>query len=313
MSFLPLQIKTYSNLQCQSKKACIMWSKLKAIVYLCIAVLMFNCGSVKTTAHKEGWETMFNGKDLDNWTTKIHHYKVGENYGDTFRVEDNMIKVRYDQYEGDFNDRFGHLYYNRPYAYFHLTMEYRFLGELHSGAPSYTIKNSGVMFHSQDPHSLLVDQNWPISVEMQFLAGLEKGKQRPTGNMCSPGTDVVYQGKIDPRHCINSSSDTYFGKQWVKAELIVLGDSLITHVINGKHVLQYTKPQMGGGVVNGYDPKIWEEGKLLDQGYIALQSEGQPIDFRNIKIRNLKGCMDPKADNYGKHFIKSDPGSCIYK
>lgn len=290
-----------------------MRSRFRVIAYLCIAALMFECGSVKTTARNEGWETMFNGRDLNNWTTKINHYEVGENYGDTFRVEDNMIKVRYDHYEDGFNDRFGHLYYYRPYAYFHLTLEYRFLGELYPGAPSYTIKNSGVMFHSQDPGSILVDQNWPISVEMQLLAGLEKGKQRPTANMCSPGTDVIYNGQIDPRHCIDSSSETYFGKQWVRAELIVLGDSLITHVINGKTVLQYTKPQMGGGVVDGFDPNIWEEGKLLDHGFIALQSEGQPIDFRHIKLRNLKGCMDPKADNYKDYFIKSDPGSCIYK
>ena len=290
-----------------------MWSKIMAIMFLCMIASMLQCSSTRMTADGEGWEKMFNGKDLDNWTAKIHHYEVGDNYGDTFRVEEGMIKVRYDRYEDDFKERFGHLYYNRPYAYFHLSLEYRFLGELHPGAPSYTLKNSGVMFHSQDPRTMPIDQNWPISVEMQFLAGLEKGKERPTGNMCSPGTDVVYKGKLDPNHCINSSSETYFGKQWVKAELIVLGDSLVTHFINGNEVLQYTKPQIGGGVVEGYDPNVWEEGKLLSEGYIALQSEGQPIDFRNIKIRNLKGCMNPKAVNYGKHFIKSDPGSCIYK
>ena len=53
-----------------------------------------------------GWETLFNGKNLKGWTTKTHHYEVGDNYGDTFRVEDGMVKVRYDRYEGPFNDRF---------------------------------------------------------------------------------------------------------------------------------------------------------------------------------------------------------------
>jgi hypothetical protein len=256
---------------------------------------------------------MFNGKDLDNWTTKIHHYEVGDNHGDTFRVEDRTIQVRYDRYEGDFNDRFAHLYYNRPYSYFHLVLEYRFVGELHPGAPDYTEKNSGVMFHSQDPRTMLREQNWPISVEMQFLAGLKEGEARPTGNMCSPGTDVVYGGKIDPRHCINSSSDTYYGDQWVRAEAIVLGDSLVTHIINGKTVLQYSQPQIGGGVVDGYDPKIFKEGQLLKEGFIALQSEGQPIDFRNVKIRDLKGCMDPKAVNFRDYYVKSDPSACKYQ
>jgi hypothetical protein len=169
-----------------------------------------------------------------------------------------------------------------------------------------------VMFHSQDPRSMPREQNWPISVEMQFLASLGDGKPRPTGNMCSPGTDVVYQGKVDPRHCIESSSETYDAEVWVRAELIVLGDSLVTHVINGDTVLQYTKPQIGGGVVLGYDPSIWEPQKPLTGGFIALQSEGQPIDFRNIQLLNLEGCKDPKAKNYKGYYVKNNPDSCQY-
>jgi len=253
-----------------------------------LGLLTFQCGSQKETVKNDGWENLFNGKNLEGWTTKIHHYEVGDNHGETFRVEDSMIKVRYDNYEGDFNERYGHLYYDKPYSSFHLSMEYRFVGELHPGAPSFTIKNSGVMFHSQDPRTMPKEQDWPISLEMQFLAGIEEGKARPTGNMCSPGTDVVYEGKVDPRHCISSSSETYFGDQWVKAELVVYGDSLVKHIINGSQVLEYTSPQIGGGVANRYDPKIKIDGKLLSEGFIALQSEGQPIDFRNIRIKNLR-------------------------
>lgn len=254
---------------------------------LLFGFLTVQCGAQKEIVKNDAWNDLFNGNSLEGWTTKIHHYEVGDNHGDTFRVEDDMIKVRYDKYEGDFNERYGHLYYDKPYSSFHLSMEYRFVGELHPGAPSFTIKNSGVMFHSQDPRTMPKEQDWPISVEMQFLAGVEEGKERPTGNMCSPGTDVVYEGKIDPRHCISSSSKTYFGDQWVKAELIVYGDSLVKHIINGEEVLKYTKPQIGGEVANRYDPKIKVDGKLLKEGFIALQSEGQPIDFRNIKIKNL--------------------------
>lgn len=276
-------------------------------------VLVFsgwNASELLSQVTDDGWISIFNGKDLSNWTVKIHHYDVGNNHGQTFRAEDGIIKVRYDQYEGDFNDRFGHLYYDTPYSYYQLSLEYRFVGDLHPGAPVYTIKNSGVMFHSQDPHTMPKEQDWPISVEMQFLAGLEQGKERPTGNMCSPGTDVVFEGKIDPRHCINSTSQTYFGDQWVQAELIVLADSLVTHLINGDSVLQYTQPQIGGGVVNRYDPEIKQDGKLLQEGFIALQSEGQPIDFRNIRLRSLKGCMDENSPNYRSHFVKHDPASC---
>ena len=289
---------------------------LLLIIFLSWLVFsFFSCASLSAQKQNtsEDWTPLFNGEDLENWTTKIHHYDVGNNYGGTFRVEDGMIKVRYDQYEGDFNDRFGHLYYDTAYSYFHLSLEYRFIGELHPGAPIYTIKNSGVMFHSQDPRAMPKEQDWPISVEMQFLAGLEEGKARPTGNMCSPGTDVVYEGKIDPRHCINSTSKTYYGDQWLRAEAIVLGDSLITHIINGDTVLQYSQPQIGGGVVNRYDPSIKQDGKLLSEGFIALQSEGQPIDFKNIKLRNLKGCMDPKATNFKSYYVKADPEACRYR
>ena len=143
------------------------------------------------------------------------------------------------------------------------------------------------MFHSQDPRTILKEQDWPISIEFQLLAGLSDGKPRPTGNMCSPGTDVVYHGKKDPRHCINSTSKTYPPEQWVKCELVVYGDSLISHIVEGDTVLQYSKPSIGGGVVNGADPAIKIDGKPLKEGFIALQSEGQPVDFRNIEILDL--------------------------
>lgn len=273
-------------------------------------VLIASCTQPKNTSEEE-WVTLFNGKDIDDWIVKIHHHEPGVNFGNTFRVEDGIIKVRYDEYE-DFNDQFGHLYYKQPYSHYRLRLEYRFVGELQQGAPDYTLLNSGVMFHSQDPSSMPKEQNWPISVEMQFLAGLGDGNPRPTGNMCSPGTDVVYQGEVDPRHCIESSSKTYEGDQWVRAELIVLGDSLICHLINGDTVLQYTKPTMGGGVVQGYDSTLWQPGKPLTEGFIALQSEGQPIDFRNIELLNLEGCTDPKAKNYRAYYVKADTGACEY-
>jgi hypothetical protein len=251
---------------------------------LLVFILLFSCSPKEKP---KIWIDLFNGKDLTDWTVKIHHHEVGENFGNTFRVADGMIQVRYDQYD-DFNDRFAHLYYNQPFSKFHLKLEYQFTGELQKGAPEYTLLNSGVMFHSQDPRTMLKEQNWPISVEMQFLAGLDDGKPRPTGNMCSPGTDIVFEGKVYEGHCLNSTSKTYQKYEWIQAELIVWGDSIITHIINGDTVLQYSKPTMGGGVVNGYDSTIWKPGTPLTSGYIALQSEGQPINFRKVKLRELK-------------------------
>lgn len=245
-----------------------------------------SCSSGKPAREDKEWIKLFNGRDLSDWVVKIHHHDVGENFGNTFRVEDGIIKVRYNQY-GNFNEQFGHLYYKTPFSSYHLKLEYRFVGALQEGAPSYTLRNSGVMFHSQDPRTMPKEQDWPISVEFQFLGGLGDGKPRPTGNMCSPGTHIVYQGQLDERHCIESTSKTYEGDQWVKAELIVLGGSRVIHVINGDTVMRYANPQIGGGVVNRFDPAIKRDGQLLTSGFIALQSEGQPVDFRNIELKDL--------------------------
>jgi hypothetical protein len=261
----------------------------RCTIFILIALIALSAiGSCsKGEKQEEEWITLFNGKDLNDWIPKINHYNAGENFGNTFRIKDNMIEVNYDQY-GSFNDRFGHLFYNVPFGNFQLSLEYQFTGSFQEGGPEYARLNSGVMYHSQSPSTILKDQNWPISVEMQFLASLGDGESRPTGNMCSPGTDIQYQGKLYPGHCLTSSSPTFQPNEWIRAELIVWNDSSITHLVNGDTVLQYAKPTIGGGVVDGYDSALWKPGMALKAGYIGLQSEGQPILFRNIKLRKLK-------------------------
>lgn len=243
---------------------------------------------VKNSDPSQGeWIQLFNGKDINDWIVKLHRHEINDNYRDTFRVEDGLLKVRYDQYE-DFGDRFGHLYYKQAFSHYHLAVEYRFVGKLHRGAPGYAVLNSGVMLHSQDPNTILRDQNWPISIELQFLAGLPNGRARATGNVCTPGTHVFYDGKLTQAHIIQSSAKTYKPEAWVRAEAIVRGNDSIVHLINGEKVLEYSRPQIGGGVVAGYDPNMFQEGKALIKGFIALQSEGQPIDFRKVELKVLE-------------------------
>ena len=256
------------------------------LFYPLIAYIILSCGSGNKTTKEDEWKMLFNGEDLDDWIVKIHHHELGDNYADTFRVEDGAIQVNYDDYE-DFNERYGHLFYKELFSSYHLKFRYRFTDQWMQDAPGYTYRNSGVMFHSQDPRTILEEQDWPISVEYQMLAGSGDGAPRPTGNMCSPGTEVFYKGEMDPRHCINSSSATYPWDEWVNAELIVYRDSLVIHKVNGVKVLEYTKPQIGGGVANRYDPKIKVDGKLLTQGYIGLQAEGQGVEFADIMIKEL--------------------------
>lgn len=236
---------------------------------------------------KSEWESLFNGKNLDGWVVKFYHHEVGDNYRNTFRVVDSVIQVNYSDYD-EFGNRYGHLFYNQPYSSFHLKFDYRFTDEWMEDAPGYTYRNSGIMFHSQDPNTILKEQDWPISVEYQMLGNDDKVKNNTTGNMCSPGTDVVFEGEIDPRHCINSSSEKYPYDQWVSGELIVYRDSLVKHIVEGDTVLQYSKPTIGGGVANGYAPEQKVDGKALTSGYIGLQAEGQGIEFKNIYIKELE-------------------------
>lgn len=142
------------------------------------------------------------------------------------------------------------------------------------------------MIHCQDPATMLKDQDFPISVEVQLLGGDTTG-DRPTCNVCTPGTNIVMNNKLITEHCINSTAKTFRGEEWIRAEVLVLGDSVIKHIVNGDTVLTYNKPQIGGGVVNNYDPLIKKDGQLLSSGYISLQSESHPIEFRKVEILDL--------------------------
>jgi hypothetical protein len=264
-------------------------------------------------ASKEEWLQLFNGKDLAGWTPKIRYHELGDTVSNTFRVENGLLSVRYDKKAyPTFGNQFGHLFYKEPFSYYKLVVEYRFVGEQVKDAPTWALRNSGAMLHSPDPHTMPRDQDFPISIEAQFLGGLGDGKPRSTGNLCTPGTDVVYQGKIHPDHCLNSSSKTYDGEQWVRAELVVHGDQLLTHYINGEKVLEYSSPQFGGGSVANFTGGAKRDGELIEGGFISLQSESHPIDFRKVELLNLAGCMDRNATNYKSYYVHSVPASCVF-
>jgi hypothetical protein len=228
------------------------------------------------------WQTLFNGRNLDGWVVKLAGHEVGDNYGDTFRVENGVIRVMYDKYPDGFGARFGHLFWKEKLSHYVLSLEYRFFGEQVKGGPSYAKLNSGVMVHSQAPETIRKDQDWPISVEAQFLAG-----GRTTMNVCTPGTEIHRNGQMVKAHCTNSKSKIYPDDAWVKVEVEVVGGERVRHWIDGEVVLEYEKPMMGGGVANGYDPAVRQDGKILTEGYIGLQAESQPVEFRNIRLLDL--------------------------
>jgi hypothetical protein len=285
---------------------------LSTLAALCTATACASAGGGTPAVDpaERAWIQLFNGRDLEGWTPKIRTHDLGDNFANTFRVVDGHLSVRYDQYT-DFENKYGHIYYREPFSHYLIAVEYRFVGEQAPGGEGWATRNSGIMVHSQPPETMLRDQDFPISIEVQLLGGLGRGP-RTTANLCTPGTNIVYEGELNTRHCINSSSQTYEGDQWVRAEVLVLGDSIIKHIVNGDTVMTYAKPQIGGGNVNPVDPAVKQDGKPLTGGYITLQSESHPIDFRKVELLNLSGCTDTQAANYKSYFVHSDLSQCRY-
>ncbi|MGK7397683.1 MAG: 3-keto-disaccharide hydrolase [Candidatus Cyclobacteriaceae bacterium M3_2C_046] len=246
---------------------------------------LFNYCSPSQSKENE-WIQLFNGQDLSGWTPKIRGYAMGENFGNTFKVEDGLLKVSYEGYD-KFNQRFGHLFYENEFSNYLFRAEYRFVGDQCPEGPGWAIRNSGVMIHGQDPSTMTKDQSFPVSIEVQLLGG-NGTDPRTTGNLCTPGTNVVMDEELFTTHCINSSSQTYHGDQWVTVEIEVRGNQLIKHIINGDTVLNYKQPQL-----DPEDPdaqRLLEKGSslMLTGGTISLQSESHPIEFRKVELMPLE-------------------------
>lgn len=233
------------------------------------------------------WQRLFDGKSLKGWTPKITGHRAGENYRDTFIVRNGAIRVSYAKYK-NFDGLFGHLAYKRPYSAFRIRFDYRFFGQSVPGIEDWQHSNSGLMMLAQPPQSMTLNQKFPVSLEMQLL-GAERPDPSPTANLCTPGTNVVMKGKLETTHCILSSSPIIPNGRWVHAEAEVTRSGEVTHFINGKAVMHYSASQ--------YDPTDADAkpliaaagGKLMiGGGYLYLQSEGHPIEFRNIELIELR-------------------------
>lgn len=249
--------------------------------------------SVKSDAEDEPWIQLFNGRDLTGWTPKIRHSALGENYGQTFQVADGVLKVVYDpQHYPKFDERFGHLFYEKSFSHYRLRAEYRFVGQQVAGGPGWAVRNNGLMLHCQDPKTMTIDQDFPASIEVQLLGGDGKN-DRTTANLCTPGTNVVLNGKLFLPHCTNSKSKTYHGEQWVTIEVEVRGGKSVKHLMEGEVVLEYTEPQLDPRDAGAKALIEKRNGELiLSEGFISIQAESAPIEFRKIELLPL----DPNAE-----------------
>ncbi|MFW6290010.1 MAG: 3-keto-disaccharide hydrolase [Mariniphaga sp.] len=257
-----------------------------------LAILFTSCGTGKQSQEKneksaeaaaeENWIQLFNGKDLNDWQPKFTGYELGENFNNTFRVEDGLLRVRYDEWD-QWDSQFGHLFYNGEFSHYRLRVEYRFVDEQVKGGPGWAFRNNGLMLHGQSAESMEVDQDFPVSVEVQLLGGSGEG-ERSTMNLCTPGTNVVMEGVLVEDHCISSGSETYHGDQWVSVEVEVRGGEIIRHFVEGEEVMHYEKPQLDPR--DQYYEKFLpdDENIIISKGSISIQAESHPTDFRKIEL-----------------------------
>lgn len=232
------------------------------------------------------WIQLFNGKDLEGWTPKIRYHAVGENYADTFRVEEGLLKVGYQGYD-EFNATFGHLFYKDEFSHYRLRVEYRFVGQQCNGGPAWALRNSGLMIHGERPETMAINQDFPVSIEVQLLGG-DGTNERSTLNLCTPGTNVVKDGELFTPHCTSSSSATYHGEGWVTAEVEVHGNGVIKHIIDGKSVLQYSEPQLDERDAHAKQLAEQQGSIMLNGGTVSLQSESHPVHFRKVELMVLE-------------------------
>jgi hypothetical protein len=235
---------------------------------------------------EENWIPLFNGKNLEGWQIKFTGYELGYNLNNTFRVEDGLLRVRYDDWD-DWGGQFGHIFYDGEFSHYRLRVEYRFVDKQIKGGPGWAYRNNGLMLHGQSAESMEIDQDFPVSIEVQLLGGNGKN-ERSTMNLCTPGTNVEMDGILIEQHCTNSGSETFHGDQWVSVEVEVKGGEVIRHFIEGKEVMSYEKPQLDPRE-QYYEKLLPADGnKIISQGTISLQAESHPTDFRKIELLILE-------------------------
>ncbi len=264
------------------------------------------------------WIKAFNGTDLKDWDAKIKGQELNVDPNNTFKVKDGNLLVDYSDYTGNYNSRFGHLFYNKKFSHYVIKSTYTWWSKQIAGGPGWANKNNGFMLHAQSAASMGKEQDFPISIEAQLL-------KNKTLNLCTPGTGASkLDGTARTSHCWSAGElpTQTVGQDtgvWIDITIIVLGDSIIHHYAQGKHVMSYIKPIYLSGGVGGYD-KVTFDPLLkskpptpLKEGYITIQGESAPTRFKKIDILNLTGCMDSTYKEYRDYHLNNDSTKCKVK
>jgi len=258
--------------------------RVAGLLAVAIGLLLTNCQKNSLLSHSAApqgaWLALFNGRDLEGWVPKFAGYPLGKDVNDTFRVENGRLVVSYDNYK-QLDDLYGHLFYNaRQFSHYWIRVEYRSVGKQIPGAPDWAWRNNGVMLHAQPPETMTLEQRYPISFELRLMGARWLRQRPPTGSLCLNGTTVMYKGKRISRAVVDSNARPYPGNQWVLAEAEVQGGKLVRYFINGRQVLEYSDLRLE-------QAQPWSATIARTEGFIAIQAESHPTEFRRIEVLNL--------------------------
>ncbi|MFT4734662.1 MAG: hypothetical protein ACI9DJ_000951 [Algoriphagus sp.] len=253
---------------------------MKKILTLILASLLLACIALKSKIDDPmKWVSLFNGENLEGWQIKIAGHELDVNIHETFRVEEGMLKIRYDKYD-NYGTQYGAIYTDKAYSNYRLRMEYRFTGDTAVGSPGWGYRDSGVQYHCQDPKTIEVDQSFPFSLEYNLHGG-DENNERPTGQICANGTLITLDGEVVKGCQQPNPAVVIKGDDWAILEIDVQG-AKIKQFINGVEVLSFSNPRL--------DPEhavaktFIKQNEMLTNGFISLQSNSHPIDFRKIEI-----------------------------
>lgn len=285
--------------------------------HVLMTALLLGAGAAR--GEDSAWVQLFNGKDLTGWDIKFTKHPLNTNLNNTFKVVDGVLKVDYSGW-GAFNEEFGHAANKtRTWSFYLLRVEYQIGEKQVNGGPEWAIQNNGLMIHSQPMATMTLNQDFPISLETQLL-GAANTRVSPSAfmNLCTPGTAFHTSptgGSPSNAHCWGgSSAKRAAAGEWAWASLSVMGDSIIRHYKgpnpSGTPEVTYYRPVYQSGAVKSPPANVPANGTRLREGYIAIQAETHPYNFRKLEVLDLEGCMDQSKPAYRSYFVRSKPGAC---
>lgn len=225
---------------------------------------------------KDGWIKLFRGDNASDF-----YARLSGNINNDAAFPNNTFKVIGDTIQTTGRPT-GHLAFKQVFSHYQFKMEMMI--------PSPT--NCGLLLHVRDEEAKMGD--FPRSVEFQGDPGQGLGELWTISNVYvnvkvragagnhtydSTGTEVTHPGTNGERVCHQSGPTLHKGNgQWNQLLAVVHGADSVSHLVNGVRVMRYTRLRVGNNM-----------NQPLNSGRIAVQSEGNVANYRNMYIRLLPG------------------------